>query len=166
MAPVFCLRPKRAILQGRCLSLATFSLRKCCIRQAANRAVTKPEYRRRRQLQQHRPLLGGIRLHCIASIAYHSDIFISLLSPEKKRINYEKKKNKNRMDSMLLFVKAWMLPFPPRAKGERKARYERRSVSRKTDREGTGTNMLCFPWQRMEYFCSVAQQNRALKYYC
>lgn len=50
--PLLCLSPQGSILQGCCLSLATFSLRKCCIRLVANRAVTKLEYQRWRRWQQ------------------------------------------------------------------------------------------------------------------
>lgn len=38
------------------------------------------------QQQQREPLYGDIHLHCIASIAYHSDIFISLPPKEKKKV--------------------------------------------------------------------------------
>lgn len=54
--PLLCLSSQGSILQGCYLSLATFSLRKCCIRLVANRAVTKLEYqwwRRPQQKQKH-----------------------------------------------------------------------------------------------------------------
>lgn len=57
-----------------------------------------------------------------------------------------------------MLVLVWMIPFPLQTQGYTEERYEGSSVSRKTDKEGYGVNMLCFPWQRMEYLCSVAQQ--------
>lgn len=90
---LFHLCPRWTILQGCCLSLATFSLRKCCIRQPANRVDTQLEYRRRqRQKNQHRPLWGyTVTLHCFYLLPFLHFHFPALSWGEKK-MNLGKKK--------------------------------------------------------------------------
>lgn len=107
-------------------------------------------------------LSGGIQLHCTASISYRSDIFISSTLLRKKRINLKKKKKTTAWTPCHSSLDDTISTTGTGWGGKSEEGCGGSSVSRKTDREGAGTNMLCFPWQRARYLCSVAQQNRAI----
>lgn len=126
------------------MSLATFSLRKCCIRQATNRAITEQQ---QRQQQQHRPFSGGVVLRCTASIFYYSDIFIFLLLSGEKRgsISFLLKRDKHKRicgsnpDNTISIIGTWLSKLV-------------RQEDRQEDRQEG--DMLCSFWQqRGVLFC-------------
>lgn len=62
----------------------------------------------------------------------------------------------------MLACSVWMIPFRQQAwEKKRGGMWRKIGKQEDEDREGAGTNVLCFFWQGMEYLCSVAQQNRA-----
>lgn len=93
--------------------------------------------------------LGGIQLHCTASISYRSDIFISSHSPEEKT-----RMNLNKKETGWTPCRCWMIPFP-------RGGSEGSSVSRKRELELTcsvfpGRSICAVSLSKTEQYSSKA----------